>query len=238
MWKVYRNPYNIGENVNNGAEFRQSPMSLGFRKAEIQLHNIKPSYSPYSFLHACSRDAGEWCKKGMQGVFTEWHIFAAWETSQLPLHASDVIVGVWWGMVMMSSDLNHCLKHFTKLMTDNSDWYRSRFDSCYLRQRLCFSDGLRKNYWPDFHETWWKGSARSKEETITFWSGFESWGGYTNCFSLRDRAFGLVDLRSLECPSSFWNIYLPHTMTDVMIKNIVAHTIEHIEKIIIINSVR
>lgn len=28
--------------------------------------------------------------------------------------------------------------------------------------------GLHKNYWPDFHETWWKGVALFENEPITF----------------------------------------------------------------------
>lgn len=28
------------------------------------------------------------------------------------------------------------------------------------------SAGLRKNYWPDFHETWCKGVAWAEEETL------------------------------------------------------------------------
>jgi len=57
---------------------------------------------------------------------------------------------------------------------------------------VCLSAGLRKNGRPVCHETWWKGVAWAKEEPVQFWSGSESWGGWTNHFSLlltlRDRS--------------------------------------------------
>ena len=39
---------------------------------------------------------------------------------------------------------------------------------------------VKKNYWPHFHETWWKVVALAAEEPIKFWSWSKSQGGYTN----------------------------------------------------------
>ena len=60
---------------------------------------------------------------------------------------------------------------------------------------VCLSAVLWKNYWLDFHETWWKGVARVKEEPIMFWSGSESQGRYTHYFSLM-----VLGLRSPSAP--------------------------------------
>lgn len=50
---------------------------------------------------------------------------------------------------------------------------------------VCLSAGLWKNYMCDFHETWWKGVARTKKLPIKLWSESESWGRTTNYLSLR-----------------------------------------------------
>ena len=59
---------------------------------------------------------------------------------------------------------------------------------CWL---VCLLAGLRKNEWPDFHETWWTGVAWTKEEHIKFWSRFESVGWIHQLFfsflTLQDR---------------------------------------------------
>lgn len=66
------------------------------------------------------------------------------------------------------------------------------FSVCLLVE---LSAGLWENCWPDYHETWWRGVARAKEEPTTFWIGSESRDRYTHYFSfslsLRDKAFGL-----------------------------------------------
>lgn len=47
---------------------------------------------------------------------------------------------------------------------------------------VCLS-GLRKNYWPDFHEILQQDVACAREELIKFWSGSESQGRYVCYFS-------------------------------------------------------
>lgn len=91
-------------------------------------------------------------------------------------------------------------------------------------RRLCFSAvclsvwleaRLRKNYQPNFHETWWKGASRAKEETIKFWCGYKSRCGSTTDFSLsltlQETVFGLGEgqccLSALPVVQVIKNVY-------------------------------
>jgi len=72
-------------------------------------------------------------------------------------------------------------------------------------QSVCLPAVLQKDYWPDLHETWWRGEAQAKKEPIKFWRGSKLQGGHTNYFLLlltvQDRVFGLGrGLCSLSAP--------------------------------------